>query len=384
MTTIIAYLIFAIGFWAWRYSLDINDRRRPHKPDRKRGITILKPIKGDQDPCFMSNLFSFMEQDWHVDDEIIFCFESSEDPAIPLIDELRRFYPNVPISINTSYCKHFGMNPKIKTIYHAYKFAKNDLILISDSNVCVPYNYLNLVDYEHLNEDGVLTAAIVGTDCWSFWAKVESMLMQKFYNKWLIIANTYGSSIVMGKSMAFSKEDLENCGGMEDAIDYLAEDYRIGQMISSMGARTKIMSIPVSTPLGRRSMKDVFDRYVRWGRMRKAVSIWAFLAEIFASMTFVSVLLTFTKPWWVCTILMTMWGFFECQMIQRITGRKPHWFAYLVSEWITFPIWALTLLNNKVEWRGRIFRMKRGGTCVQVPSDDYKAFHGIHAALGGD
>lgn len=365
MITVIAYLIFAITFWAWRYSLDINDRRRPHKPDRKRPITILKPIKGDQDPCFISNIFSFMEQDWFDGDELIFCFESENDPAVKIISEIMDFYPGVPARICVGYASG-GVNPKIKTIYKGYHQTKNDLVLISDSNVRVPYNYLNLVDYEHFDDVGVLTAAIIGSECWSFWAKVEAMLMQKFYNKWLLIANNAGQSIVMGKSMAFSRRQLESLGGLEAAIQYLAEDYRIGDLISAgLGMPTKIMSIPVYTPLGNRTMKDVFDRYVRWGRMRKSQAPWAFFLEIFSSMSFVSLLLIM-KPWWVNMCIMTMWGFFECKMIERITGRRPYFIPYLMSEWITFPIWLITTFSSKVVWRGRTFKMLSGGQCTEL------------------
>ncbi len=361
LLVIVATMIAALAWAAMRSFLG-NAKR--HK--RKRPITILKPMKGDSEFGLLENLTSFFEMTFMEGDEIIFCFETEDDPGIKLVESLQAKFPYVPVRI-TKKAVRIGVNPKIQNMWEGYKTAKNDLILISDSNTLVKPYYLALLDDQHKYDTGVLAAVIICNNATSLAGRVESMLMHRFYSKWMVLLNSIGHSIVMGKSMMFSKSALEACGGFFYASKYLAEDYVIGQMLSNSGYYTHVLSIPVTESVGKRSFREVFMRYVRWGRMRKAHAPVTFMLEPLSSMTVMSWISIFVFPWWVGLVLSTIWAWFETDMI-HYAGGKNNFLAYMVSEWLIIPIWIYTLCGNAVEWRGRIFDMNDGGTCDERPS----------------
>jgi ceramide glucosyltransferase len=353
----------AMTTYAWMLTKSINNPKKPTKPKRKRPISILKPMKGF-DYGFVQNIESFFSLDFYPGDELIFCFENKSDGMITFIRNMMNVYPHVPAKISTGGWP-FGINPKIQNIFHAYQNVKNDMVLISDSNVEAPDNYLNLVDYEHTEGDGVLTAAVVGTRSITMAAQIENMLLQRFYNKWLVVLNSINVPIVMGKSIFFSKKNLEKQDGLYHAVRYLAEDYTIGQMHKREGLKTKVLSIPVKQAIGRRTFRELFDRYARWGRMRRAHEPLVFYFEPLMSFSIVSTMATIAFPFWFALIFNTVWCWIEIATLKRL-GSETDPLAYMMSEWLTLPIWFYTLMSDKVEWRGRIYKMQPGGTCKEV------------------
>lgn len=356
-------LQFSFVLLAWHLSKEMKAGRSVKRPKRRRPISILKPIKG-YDYNLVSNVLSFFSLDFIPGDEIIFCFEDANDEALPALKCLLGEDKHIPARIMIGKTD-VGVNPKIQNIYKSFFEAKNELVLISDANVRAPFGYLNALDQEFEDDTGILTAPIVCVDCLTFPAKIEAMIQQKFYNKWLLISNHLGQSIVMGKSMMFNRRKFLLAGGLNEASEYLAEDYTMGQMMTkNIKLKTKVLSLPVYQVVGKRTFREVVDRFVRWGRMRKAHAPRIFLMEILSSLSFASLALTLASPWWVGMLFISAWCYFEFGMVKNIVAEESFIAPYIVSEWFTIPIWVWGLCGSHVEWRGRKFYLSAGGKCV--------------------
>lgn len=368
---IILNLIVFLGLALTIYATVLAQKRlvgRNRKPGRQRPITVLKPCKGI-DYSLWYNLESLAGLDWMLGydkgkrDELIFCLDSFTDPAHKYVDRFIFMFPHVPAKKYVAQSKT-NLNPKVSNILAAYMNANNDLILISDSNVQLPSNYLNILDNEFKDGCGVLTSTLCCTKMNGLAAEIEAMLIHRFYNKWLLVLNSINESIVLGKSMMFRKSALETCGGLLLVGSFMAEDYNIGKFISATGLRTKVMSIPVQQPIGWTSFREVFNRNVRWSRMRKAHAPWIFMLEPLTYFTVCSMLCMFIMPWWSAVIIQTLWTYIEIRMIRKVGGRMS-FLAYVVSEWLMLPIWFVSLLGNTVKWRGSIYRVNREGKCTK-------------------
>lgn len=102
-------------------------------------VSILKPLKGLDDNLF-DNLESFCKQDYP-EYEIIFSLQDANDPAYKVARKIKEKYPLKDISLIVERCAE-GLNPKVNNLIPAYKMAKYEHILISDSNILVERNYL--------------------------------------------------------------------------------------------------------------------------------------------------------------------------------------------------------------------------------------------------
>src|SRR5436190_3759283 len=105
-------------------------------------VSIMKPLKGT-DPemyeCLRSHCLQHYSQY-----EILFGIADPNDPASVMVDRLRDEFPAHDIRL--LHCEDvMGTNGKVSTLAQMAKVAKHDLLLVNDSDVRVPPDYLRTV-----------------------------------------------------------------------------------------------------------------------------------------------------------------------------------------------------------------------------------------------
>jgi ceramide glucosyltransferase len=76
--------------------------------------------------------------------------------------------------------------------------------------------------------------------------------------------------IVVGKSMALRRRDLEALGGFDAYRNVLAEDYVMGRDVGQvLGKRVAVARTPVRNVSARRSFRDFLGRYERWAVLQR-------------------------------------------------------------------------------------------------------------------
>jgi ceramide glucosyltransferase len=88
--------------------------------------------------------------------------------------------------------------------------------------------------------------------------------------------------IVVGKSMALRRSDLDGLGGFRAVVDVLAEDYVMGKLVPErLGKRVVMGHRPVENVSRERSVADFYRRYRRWAVIhRQAVGSRVYAAQI--------------------------------------------------------------------------------------------------------
>ena len=81
--------------------------------------------------------------------------------------------------------------------------------------------------------------------------------------------------------MLWRRDILEAGGGIEALGAEIAEDAAATKLINAQGLNAHLVDQPFQQPLGRRRLKDVWYRQVRWARLRRATFPLFFLPEIF-------------------------------------------------------------------------------------------------------
>src|SRR5262249_95612 len=93
-------------------------------------VSILKPLKGT-DPEMYSSLRSHCLQDYPAY-EIIFGVSEADDPAVPLIEQLRSEFPMLTIRV-VECSRRLGTNIKVSNLIQMLREARYEYLVVNDS-----------------------------------------------------------------------------------------------------------------------------------------------------------------------------------------------------------------------------------------------------------
>src|SRR5258708_23686177 len=115
-------------------------------PDGQRpkpvSISVLKPLCG-LEPRLYANLETFCRQT-HPQFQLLFGVSSASDPAVGVVNRLRAAYPDMDITLVVNDSVH-GINLKVSNLINLAQHARHEIIVIADSDIAVPPDYLHTV-----------------------------------------------------------------------------------------------------------------------------------------------------------------------------------------------------------------------------------------------
>lgn len=351
------------GTWLTRRHL------RPRTPTfRPEPVSILKPLKG-LDFQLEENLESFFRLEYPKF-ELLFSVASEDDPACAVVKRVASKFPRVRSRIFIGDVR-VGGNPKVNNLVKSYQAAVHDWILVSDSNIRVPREYLKVVTQDFDERTGVVTAVVAGAAFGrGFGAPLEATYLNTFYARWTMIAVKLGAPVVIGKSMLFRKSEANRFGGVDVLARYLAEDYMTGVAVKRLGHRVKVMHEPVVQMIGDYTFKEFWSRHVRWGRIRRSQSPLVFPLEPLLSFWISAALGAFAlshfgvlRPWETLAVHACVWMSSDLLLMKRMNEEiKPKMLlAWIVRETLHVPLWIHVAMGNTVNWRGNRLRLNEGG-----------------------
>jgi ceramide glucosyltransferase len=340
---------------------------RPERPTRRPPVSILKPLCGVDDGL-EQNLESFAALEWP-DLEILLGVRSAGDAAWPLARALALRHPGrfrVVVQRGEP-----GHNPKVNQLVTLAGAARHDLLVVSDSNVRVGPEYLD--EIAALLEDpkvGLVTHAIAGAGERRLGSLFDHLHLSGYVSPGVVAAKCLlGADIVVGKSMAFRREDLEALGGFEAAKDVLAEDYVLGRMVSRrLGKRVAVARRPIVNVSQRRGLSDFTGRYTRWSVLHRTTtgrSVHLLQATLNPVLLGTAALLadpgvtTSAALGAICAAKILVDG--ACARLLRPGGFRS-WQLLLVpvKDLVFAWCWASGLVRSHVLWRGRRIRVLSG------------------------
>ncbi len=80
--------------------------------------------------------------------------------------------------------------------------------------------------------------------------------------------------------MLWRRADLDRAGGIPALAKEVAEDAAATKVVRGAGLKVRLVDRPFAQPLGRRSAAEVWNRQLRWARLRRASFLLYFLPEI--------------------------------------------------------------------------------------------------------
>jgi len=106
-------------------------------------VTVLKPLHGAE-PHLEDNLATFFTQVYPAPFQLVFGVKDTNDPAINVVRRLRARYPGVEVKLVIDGMRH-GSNAKVSNLINMQTVAHHDVLIMSDSDIAVPCDYLGRV-----------------------------------------------------------------------------------------------------------------------------------------------------------------------------------------------------------------------------------------------
>ncbi|MGZ8308736.1 MAG: ceramide glucosyltransferase [Rhodoplanes sp.] len=328
----------------------------PAPPDAP-PVTIIRPVCGVENHITetLNSTFALDYPDY----EIIFCVASAKDPIIPIVEELLRKHPRARARLLVG-DERISTNPKLNNCVKGWRGAAHDWIVIADSNVLMPPDYIQRLFVPWTEKTGLVCAPPIGGRPEGFWAELECAFLNTYQARAQYFADTVGLGFAQGKTMFWRRAVLDQAGGIRALAADLAEDAASTKVARAAGRKVQLVDRPFEQPLGYRSALDVWRRQSRWARLRGACFPHFFLPEIATGGIFPMIALGVfaqTMDWPAIPFVLALalaWYGGEIALA-RAAGwhMSPLYPVQALLRDLLLPIlWLDGLFGSKFNWRG--------------------------------
>lgn len=357
----VAYLLLTL----WSLRRYVSERKPA--PDFTPPLSILKPLKG-VDPAMYEAFRSHCLQDYPAF-EIIFGVNEAADPAVAAVKKLQEEFPARHIQLIVC-SEAFGTNRKVSNLMEMAKSVSYDHLLINDSDISAPPNYLRDVMGRFRDEKvGMVTALYRGVASDTLGSRLEALTISTDFAGGVLCAMQIdrGLHFALGSTLAISRQALNDIGGFEPLLDHLADDYELGARTAAAGYTVALANSVVETHLHQYTFAEMFEHQLRWARTMRDARKGGYAGVLF----------TFAVPWAAMAVLFS-WGsiwawtllavtlmlriiaaYALCELLSDLRTLRDLWLVPL-RDFVGLVVWFASHTGNTIVWRGERFRLKNG------------------------
>ena len=335
-------------------------------------VSILKPIHGLDRETY-ENYASFCNQEYP-EFEILFCVGDERDLAIPAIEKLIADFPQRTIRLLVG-SEPLGVSDKVNKLCRMVREARNDIVIVSDSDVRVDPGFLRAVVKPFSDPKvGGVTCLYRGLTDGGFAADLEALGNSADFAPGVLVARYFGGiDFMLGAVMATTKRHLAEIGGFESLADYFCDDYELGNRIASRGYRIELSRFPVDIVYPRETIGDAFRHQLRWNLSIRYSRPWGHFGLLFSNALPWAVLVAALASWKVAVVYVAFAVFLRIAMaisvgfngMQDRLIRQRLWMLPL-RDAFAFTIWLASFFAQRIQWRDRQFHV-RNKRLVPVP-----------------
>ncbi len=328
-------------------------------------ISVLKPLSGNEDGL-RENLLSFFTQDYRTF-EIILAVRDQSDPAYTIAASLLAQYPNINGRLLVT-GEPPSPNAKVHSLGLMTAAASHDLLVMSDSDIRVPNDFLRRISDELFADRYDLATcpyrAVPGN---SIWSRLEALGMNtEFWGAAFVAKLVEGVRFTIGPTVVTRRKVL-------DAIPwhtlngFLAEDFVLGQRAAELGFRVDFSSCVVEHRLSSDTMQRNFAHRLRWARSTRRSRPTGYLGQFFTYPLPLAMILIAVQPaFWPLFVVTVVLRALAAYVVSTSTLggklRLTDWILLPLQDILAFGFWLGGFSGNHIHWRGKRYRLHRDGT----------------------
>lgn len=371
-----AYYLIVL-YSAWRF---FSPSRRVRHSAFTPPISNLQPIRG-LDPDAYENFASLCRQDYP-DYELLFCVNTREDPAVPVIEQLARDFPHRTIRLLVGFGDRRtpGTNDKVMKLVRLVREAKNEIVVINDSDVRVKPDYLRTVVAPLADPKvGAVTCLYASVGEKTLTDHLQTIgMMSDFFAGLLIGRQIDGVKFALGTTIATTRTRLAEAGGYERLENGPADDLLIGRHIAETGHPVELLPYAIETVADYGSFGELFHKRLRWIVVMRHMRPWGHVGLIFThgiAWCAIAIALRPTLP--VALAWLGSYAILRIAITWAIgihgLKRRGLWrWMSLIPLWdaMAFVIWLLSFTRSSIRWRGGEYYLRNGRLTPVVPLSD--------------
>jgi ceramide glucosyltransferase len=201
-------------------------------------------------------------------------------------------------------------------------------------------------------------------------SRVESVGISTDFSGGVLAARFIENGIQfgLGSTLAFRRRELQSIGGFESCLDYLADDYELGNRIHALGFKILLAPVAVDTFLPAYDWTAFFRHQLRWARSVRDARRWGYLGVLFTFGLPWAMLNAFAHPhlrwtWLALAVVLAVRllmaisvgaGVIRDRFTIRLLWLVP------LRDVVALLVWFASFAGNQVAWRGDSFALKDG------------------------
>ncbi len=332
-------------------------------------VSILKPVRG-VDPGAYENFASYCRIDYP-DYELVFAMADPHDPVIPVIEQLQRDFPDRSIRFVTD-VPRVGENNKVNSLCRLVKEARYGLLVMTDSDVRVPRDYLREVVAPFADRRvGAVTCFYRCAGGGTLAANLDMLGMCMDSVPSALLARQLEGNVqfAFGWTMATTKERLAEIGGWEAMANHHSDDFELGNRIASKGHRVELTREPVGMVFPEEEFTDFLRHELRWAVGLRNVRPAGYAGMIFTHglpWTVLATVVAAASGWagiaaaFVAAYLALRLGLAYAAGVWGLQDRNitsKLWLAP-VRDAISAAVWFAGFFTDRITWRGLEYRVR--------------------------
>lgn len=331
-------------------------------------VTILKPLYGAE-PRLLENIATFLDQNHAGPVQLLCGVGRAEDPAIAVVEALRIRHPDAAIDLVVDPTRH-GSNAKIGNLLNMIPHARHDILILSDSDMAVPRDYLARV-LATLDQPGVGAATCLyrGRGDAGFWSRLAAAgpSWQFLAGLAVGIAGRFATPC-MGSTIALRRATLDAIGGFAAFADILADDHAIGQAVEALGMRVAVPPLLPTHAHDDADLGAVWRHELRWAATVRGVAPGGYAGSVVTYPLPLAILGAVVHPLAGPIVALAALAA-RLVFIRSVDARTATLSPWLlpIRDALSFTVFVASFFVRSVDWRGATLRMAANGAIVADP-----------------
>jgi ceramide glucosyltransferase len=333
-------------------------------------VSVLRPLAGAEDNT-ESKLRSVFEQRYP-GFEVLLSVHDESDPAAPVARKVMAEFPRIHSRLIVAGPSPFP-NAKVWSLRALLPLAQNEIVVMSDSDIRLPFDGLRTIVSE-LSQPGVglVTCPYRATGGPAFWSRLEAMgLNTEFLGGLLTARLLHVMDFAIGCTIATRRVELASIGGLENLQRYLAEDFMMGNLMRKQGRKVVLSRCIISHFIGNDGFIKNWKHRLRWARSTRRSRRIGYLGELFTKTTAIALTLWILAPgaWGLAIIGLVFrawaqWATGVWVLDDPLVSR--YWWLLPLEDIASFATWVLGFFGNTIVWRGRKLSVARDGSFIEA------------------